>query len=444
MTQTRHEPDARTPTRASVTETARILGNVVLPILAQGVIARRPALTAAAERADLDGRGVRTLQRMRDRHGAGPLVLRIPGRTVVLPLHPDDVHRVLRDSPEPFAPATREKRGALNRFQPHGVLVSHGQVRAERRRFVEEVLDTGHPVHRLAEPFTAVAEDEAGLLREQVRRSGVLDWEQFGTAWRRTVRRIVLGDSARDDRRTTDLLTALREEGNWSVLHPGRPGRRRRLHARLAAAVDRAEPGSLAALVAATPAATGVDPVDQIPQWLFAFDPAGMATHRALGLLAAHPEQQERALAGDDTDGGLLRAAVLESVRLWPTTAVVLRETTAQTRWGPTVLPRGTSLGIISSFFHRDDGVVDRADRFDPDRWEDGRADGDRSLLPFSAGPVSCPGRELVLFTASRFLATLLDRTRVGPLGAFPLDPTRPLPRGLDPFRLRMAVTASG
>lgn len=424
------------PARASARDTAHVLGGVLGPMLAQGVIARRPRMTALAQRWHLDDRADAILQRMRARYGDGPLRLRIPGRSVALLLDPDDVQRVLRDSPEPFAADTREKRGALGHFQPHGVLVSHGAVREERRRFAEAVLDTGHPVHRLADTIGATAREEATRCADLARVTGTLDWPAFAAAWRPMVRRVVLGDAAREDREVSDLLTALRGRANWSYLATRRPDRLRRLRRRLGAYVDAAEPGSLAGLVAAVPAPDRVDRVDQIPQWLFAFDPAGMATFRALALLVAHPDVLAR-VPGDD--GTLLRGAVLESVRLWPTTAVVLRDTTAPTVWGDTTLPAGTSLGVVSSFFHRDPATVPGADRFDPDRWSDGRADDGRTLLPFSAGPVVCPGRELVLYVAAEFLGALLGRATPA-LADGPLDAARPLPRGLDPFGLRFAV----
>ena len=191
-------------------------------MLLQGVIARRPRPVAPAGRLDLDGRAVRLLQRMRERYGSGPLRLRIPGRSVALVLDPDDVARVLDGSPVPFAADTREKRGALGHFQPHGVLVSHGAVREERRRFTEAVLDTGRPVHRLGTAIGAAARDEAARLAGEVGRGGALDWTRFSAVWNPLVRRVVLGGTARDDDELTRLLTALRGQANRSCLHPGR------------------------------------------------------------------------------------------------------------------------------------------------------------------------------------------------------------------------------
>jgi hypothetical protein len=95
---------------------------------------RRPRVVAMAEYLDLDARAVRRTQKIRNRYGAAPLLLRIPMRSPALILHPADVHRVLAETPEPFATASIEKRAALGDFEPKGSLVSHGPERADRRR----------------------------------------------------------------------------------------------------------------------------------------------------------------------------------------------------------------------------------------------------------------------------------------------------------------------
>jgi hypothetical protein len=101
------------------------------------VIARRPKIVALADKMDADRRAARLFRRMRARYGPGPLLLRIPGRSMALVLSAGDVRRILTESPEPFAAANLEKRSALASFQPHGVLLSTGADRADRRRFNE-------------------------------------------------------------------------------------------------------------------------------------------------------------------------------------------------------------------------------------------------------------------------------------------------------------------
>jgi cytochrome P450 len=433
--------------RASLLDTLRTTATALVPMLAQGVIARRPSMVALTGALGTDRKTVRMLQNLRKRYGPGPLRLRVPGRSVALVLSPDDVHRVLTESPEPFAMATVEKRGALTHFQPHGVLVSHGSTRGDRRRFNEQVLDTGDTIHGLAGPMTRKIHEEARLVLNRAISKETLTWEDFVAGWRRAIRRVVLGDAARDDEEISDLLTSLRYDANWGYLTPKRDGPRQRFGQLLRAHLDRAEEGSLAGLVAGTAATAETDPVNQIPHWLFASDPAGMATYRALALLATHSEQcdavraelDERDLSSPQ-DLPLLRSCVLESVRLWPTTAVVLRESTTETRWVNGRMPAGTSLLIISSFFHRDEQTVPQANRFDPRAWIDGRTRENWSLFPFSGGPGTCPGRELVLFATSTFLGTLLQGHEFQSDAPAQLDPQRPLPHALNPFTQRFTV----
>ncbi|SEG41285.1 Cytochrome P450 [Thermomonospora echinospora] len=433
--------------QASVADTLRIGATVLVPTVARGVLARRPRIVRLAEAIDADRRAGDLLQRMRSRYGPGPLLLRLPGRRLALVLSPGDVERVLTGSPEPFSPANLEKRSALSQFQPHGVLISDAAKRPDRRRFNEAVLDTSAPVHRYGEAITAKVREEAELLREEIGRTGELDWDTFRVAWWRVIRRVVLGDAARDDSEISDLLTRLRMSANWAYAMPRRRILRHRFQHRLRHYLDLAEPGSLAELVARAPSTSGTEPADQVPQWLFAFEPAGMAAYRALALLATHPDQARK--AREEVDGRdleqpqdlpYLRACVQESVRLWPTTLALLRETTAETAWDGTRMPAGTALLVHTPFLQRDDRTLPYADTFAPWIWLDGTARRSWSDIPFSGGPVECPGRNLVLLTTGLFLAMLIQRHEYRLASGQPLTYAQPLPRTLGPFGLRFQV----
>ncbi len=419
-------------------ETLRVALEVALPALAGGVIKRRPAAMALAGKLQFDRSAVKLLRRLRDRHYGRPLRLRVPGRSVELALSAADVKRVLAGSPTPFSPSTVEKRAALSHFQPHGVLISGAAGRPVRRRFTEAVLQPGRPLHELAAPFArAIADEAAGLPG-----SATLDWDTFNVAWWRLVRRVVLGAAARDDTTLTDQLERLRLDANWAYAHPKRKQLREEFQRRLTGHLDRAEPGSLAAVIAASDVVNAADAADQVAHWLFAFDAAGMATFRTLALLASHPAELERARA--DLEGvdlaepnqlRYLRACLLDAVRLWPTTPMILRETTEETEWGPA----GTTVLIFTPFFHRDPALP-YADRFEPDLWLDGRAAENPALVPFSAGPAICPGRDLVQFCASTTLAHLLRGHRFEQASGPVLSPERPLPATLDNFHLTLNV----
>ncbi|MCP3804386.1 hypothetical protein NLX83_34475 [Allokutzneria sp. A3M-2-11 16] len=238
-------------------------------------------------------------------------------------------------------------------------------------------------VHRVLSD--AVSCTPANVEKEISPEVGPLDWDGFATMWWRLVRRIVLGDSAADDSRITARLKSLRENAKWSYFHRKHAEHREIFLRDIRSYVDRAEPGSLAERIAQLPKSADVRPESQVAHWLFAFDAAGMATFRTLALLASHPSIPR--------DQDHLRASVLESLRLWPTTPLVLRDSTV---------------------------------------------DGSTLLIP---APF-CPERDLVLFVAAKALSTLfLEHDFL--LTSHPqLANHKPLPEVLNPLGLRFAVTA--
>lgn len=443
--------------RASLLDTLALGLEVFAPVVAQGVIIRRPPLVALAERFDLDRRAVRRLQKLRDRYGAGPLMLPLPLRKQAVLLDPGHVRRVLDASPEPFSAASTEKRAALSHFEPEGVLLSTGARRAERRRYNEAALDSAHPMHRLAARFLPLVEEEAARMLDGARERGALDWELYSQGWYRLVRRVVLGDGAAEDHALQDMLVRLRGAANWAGFHPRMRITRARFLTRIAAYLERAEPGSLAGHMATIPRSATTLPQQQVPQWLFAFDAAAIAGFRALALLASHPgharhaqaEAATRALPQQEQGQPLpfLRACVLEALRLWPTTPMILRQSTAETRWDAggarASMPADTGILIHAPFFHRDDARLPWADRFTPSLWLDDGARQDAPLVPFSDGPVTCPGRNLVLMLSSAMLGALVDgrRLALAPDSDPRLDPAR-LPGTLDNYRLRFRIAS--
>lgn len=434
--------------QASAADTARAAARVLLPLASRGLIVRRPPIVRSAEKLDLDRRAVRELQRLRGTYGPGPLLLRLPARDVALVLDPGDVHRILADSPVPFAADSVEKRAALAHFQPEGVLASSPEDRPDRRRFNEAVLDSSSPIHRLGDQLVATVREEAGELAAHAERTGRLTWDDFITGWWRTVRRVVFGAGAREDHPLTDLLGQLRARANWSYLRPKDEDLRERFLDGIRQHLARAEAGSLAAMVDQVPAGPATDPAQQVPQWLFAFDPGGIAAIRALALLVADPEQGRLVrseLAGLDLDRPQelprVRAAVLDGLRLWPTTPGVLRETVEPTTWATGTLDAGATLVIFAPFFHRDDSRLAYADRFAPELWLGEPALDRWPLIPFSDGPVVCPGQNLVLLTTSTMVASLLERLELTLDPADRLRTDRPLPSVLSPFDLAFTAT---
>ncbi|WP_172118216.1 cytochrome P450 [Halomonas hibernica] len=433
---------------ASFSETVSFLFKVMAPNIAKGVIIRRPGVMHVAERWALDKRSIKQVQAFNNKYGKGPLLFKTPFKPMALILDPDDATRVIEETPEPFATAESAKKSALAHFEPDVALISTGKAREERRRLNEDVLESGCPMHRFSDHFTQVAEQEVNaLLKAVYQHNNKLDWPLFFDAWNRVVRRVVLGDAARDDYPLTQELIQLRKAANWGFMRPKRKRLRQKFHNRLAHYVDQAETNSLAAKVSHYAIGSQAKPVDQMPQWLFAFEPAGMATFRALALLCAHPAQAERAQReinlSPPPDNPFLQACVLEALRLWPTTPLILRETTERTCWSQGEMPTNTTLLIHAPYFHRDDRTLDIANRFAPDIWLNPEQLKHWPLLPFSGGPGICPGRNIVLLVTSAVLAALMNNH------TFTLNPPdrltedEPMPALLSNFHLCFQVKQS-
>jgi len=158
-------------------------------------------------------------------------------------------------------------------------------------------------------------------------------------------------------------------------------------------------------------------PRHQLPQYLFAFDPGGMATFRTLAMLSINKDARSRVLdelaAADAISApqlSFLRACYLESLRLWPTTPAILRETTQPVAWSEGQLDKGTHVTIFAPFLHRDDETLPNAHSFDPSGWIDVVVRPDAGLVPFSYGPVPCPAAHFVPMIASLAMRRLLSR----------------------------------
>ena len=437
------------PVTASVADTLGAIGTVLVPLVARGVIIRRPRVAAVGERLDADRRLVRTLQQLRTRYGTGPLRLRLPLRRVVLVLSHEDAHRVLDASPDPYATAAREKKAVLGRFEPHGVLISDAADRPERRRWNEVVLDTSAPLHHLAGPMVTVVREEATPCSPRSRagtacstgpgssRAGSASPGGSPSAMPRATtpcsptswpgcegRRI--GWSDRSDRRcvTRSSTGCVRTSSG-----PSRAACRRR----------RRQPGDPAHGRGGAGSAVAV----------------GLRRRGDLVLPRARPAEHPPSRAGGGARGA--RRPRPRHARDAPDSA----RSAARSR---------TALADDAGDPARDDDS-DRAGRQDPPvrhfgcdhcaavppgpravlvgrrlhprLWagEAGAASPRAALVPFSEGPAVCAGQNLVLFLTSTLLAALLRDHEVRVTSRPPIRPGRPLPGTLNPFYLRFSLT---
>jgi cytochrome P450 len=172
-------------------------------------------------------------------------------------------------------------------------------------------------------------------------------------------------------------------------------------------------------------------------------------------LLARHPGAEERlraeaaALGGDPGLGDLPRLAFAqralnESLRLYPPGWMLARRCVEEIPLGGHVIPVGGLVLMPPYLLHRDPRFWPDAERFDPDRWEEGGGAPPHrfSYFPFGAGPRKCIGATFAAVEAALLLAVIARRVRLEAVSADPLElqPQITLrPRGAVPMRVRAA-----
>ncbi|MEV4801585.1 cytochrome P450 [Nonomuraea sp. NPDC049421] len=330
------------------------------------------------------------LAALESRYGGRPVLVRRPRRPALLVLSKRDAVRVLAADDASYAPALDERPFGL----PTDVL---------RPRFIE------------------IAKEEAADLA-----SGVVDHSRLNACWQRVARRCVYGDGAARDEELTRLLEGLTRAGRW------RASRRQeilsgRYDARIIDHLRRAEPGSLAGLIAETPEpeARGLM---QAAYWLMGFGCAAAGLTQTLALLAAHPGHRKTARSDPDH----LRACLREGLRLWPSVPALARVTTTETSWYGSAVPAGTPV-LVPVAAHQRSPRLPYADTFAPEIWLDGTAASEWWARP------GCDGVNLTLAVGTAFLGAILRTARPKPVGRL-LSPHRPLPHAIDLARLRVSM----
>lgn len=200
----------------------------------------------------------------------------------------------------------------------------------------------------------------------------------------------------------------------------------------------RGEPGRdlLGALLEARDPETGLGlPEDALIDNLLTFVAAGhettaLALAWTLRLIAERPEVEARMLAeiaglgaslAENPDGverlTYTRQVLMEAMRLYPPAPLIVRRTVREVRLGETRIPAGESVHVPVYALHRNRGLWDRPEAFDPDRFAPAlHAARDRyAYLPFGAGPRVCIGMGLAITESLVVLATLLPAFRFVP-----------------------------
>lgn len=381
-----------------------------------------------------------------------------PTTPVLLATTPSAARRVLVDNHRAWSKRTPQY-GALSAVTGVGLLTADGDTWRERRRTDQPAFHPGG-LGRVAEQSVAAAERlRAGWPED----GGVVDVDAGALqATLEVVGRTLFGaDVAEDGERLVGAVLEALEVVVGRVRTPlpawlPTPARRR-----LRRAV--AELDAAAASLVAARRARGVDHEDDLLALLLravddgVLDPTGVrdelvtmviAGHETvasaltwtLHLLAKNPSAQERVAAELDevlaapgepggapatrspawADLGALvrtRAAVEESLRLFPPAWVLTRRALADDVLDGVPVPAGTVVIVSPWLLHRRPDLFPDPEAYRPQRFEQGLDRAVReAYVPFGAGPRLCIGRDFALVETTLVLAELLRGARVDPV----------------------------
>ena len=136
-----------------------------------------------------------------------------------------------------------------------------------------------------------------------------------------------------------------------------------------------------------------------------------------MDLLMRHPDVHARAReAARGGDGDYIDAVVNESLRLRPPLPFAPRTLYADADVGGTRVPSGTMVVACIYLLHRNPAVFADPDRFDPDRFADGRPDP-KAWAPFGGGGRRCLGAGFALKELRTMLSALLATAHLEPAG---------------------------
>jgi cytochrome P450 len=430
---------ARIPA-ASLLENLQFNVAHVLPYYLQGIFSRRRFWVWVWTSFHPDPLGVNFFRALRQKYGDYVYLRLLRSNSLFLLAH-EAIEHVLNHSADYPADSELKRRG-MSHFQPGALTISRGAEWQDRRRFNEAVLDSAAPVHRHADVFLQVIADQtrACLRREPT----TLVWSDFELLFRRITLQIIFGLVGSRDDAVADRLRSMMQESN-RVFLLGRSRHFDPFYRSVRAYLQTAEAESLAGQTRLAPSTDRTRVENQVPHWMFAtMETLAINTTRAFALIVSSPSTESRVRREIQQQGSLtvpgiaaldyLEGCIQEAMRLWPSTPMLVRETTgAQTLRGRQI-PDKTPVVIFNNFIHRDWESIPFADNFTPEHWL-GRT-SDYRFNHLSNGGQVCAGKNLALFVAKAVIANLLLNGRYR-LRSPALQPARRLPQVFNEFRVR-------
>lgn len=168
------------------------------------------------------------------------------------------------------------------------------------------------------------------------------------------------------------------------------------------------------------------DIADNVIAFLMAgYDTTALSLAWALYLIAQSPEWEAQILAEVEQVAGrdpvtaehveklaVVQQVYNETLRLYPTAPVIVRDIVEDLEFDGITIPAGT-IGIIPIYaIHRHRRLWKDPDRFDPGRFATDEKPNRYQFLPFGAGPRICIGAAFAIIEATIMLATFVRAAR--------------------------------
>jgi cytochrome P450 len=116
---------------------------------------------------------------------------------------------------------------------------------------------------------------------------------------------------------------------------------------------------------------------------------------------------------------------VKEAMRLYPPAWAIVRNSLKDCDIGGYRVPAGATIMMSQWVMHRDPRYYDQPERFNPDRWLDGRTKDAPKFIyfPFGGGPRTCIGASFAAMEAALLLAAIAQRYQIRVTPDFPVEP---------------------
>ncbi|MBV9392413.1 MAG: cytochrome P450 [Verrucomicrobia bacterium] len=414
----------------------------IIPYFLRGIFTRSRFWSVLFDFIHPDPMAVKFCQTIRAKYQTGYISTYLFKNRSLLVFDYDGIKHVLDNSPFIYADPDLKRMG-MSHFQPNALTISRGEEWKDRRRFNESVLDSDRQVHGNADFFHKIILAEIKGLLNQERR--YLVWEDFDRLFKRITLRIIFGEAPQTETELTERLERMMRESN-RVFLLGKSKDFNEFYRAIRARLTNPEPGSLSARCSHAPSSSVTRVENQVTHWMFAMmETLATNTLRALALIVAHPRVQERvriqlaryvALSPSDIISlKYLRGCLQEAMRLWPTTAMLVRLMLTDDQIGGVKVPAGTQVIILNSFLHRDSENQPLADRFSPELWSDTETNYHFNHL--SNGTQICAGKNLALFIGGAVLAEFLREPRYRLIRPM-LNVSKPLPHAFNEFLIKL------